>query len=77
MLNNIGDKQETGRNCPYCAGPRGLHIATTCIECNRRFFEEADDVDMIRLRGAWLQKFHPEVAGEIRAMWKRQWKARK
>lgn len=29
---------------------------------------------MIRERSKWLMRYHPEVAGEIRAMWKQMWR---
>ena len=59
--------------CPHCAA--GAFVATTCLECNRRFFEAAD-MTMIRERSKWLMRYHPEVASEIRAMWKQMWRAR-
>ncbi len=31
---------------------------------------------MVRARSKWLMRYHPEVAGEIRAMWKQMWEAR-
>lgn len=70
----MGEMYLEKQKCPHCAA--GTFVASSCVECNRRFFREAD-VEMIRIRGAWLQRFHPEVAGEIRAMWKQMWRERK
>ena len=71
MLDKSGGKQTGG--CPHCAA--GAFVATACVACNRRFFEAAD-MAMVRERSKWLMRYHPEVAGEIRAMWKRMWRTR-
>lgn len=68
------EQVSANKQCPHCAA--GAFVASNCVACNRRFFEATDDMTMIRERSKWLMRYHPEVAGEIRAMWKRMWRER-